>query len=299
VCEEALERNRHLDRLAARSAWRKHHRFLGSRVEQHALQIKQHAQDRAVRLAEQARGAAHAPDSTRERLSVAKPDIVRFVDKLGEQVVTCILDDFWMRLQDSDSHVASKPLGIFIWDLLLACELADPTTHDETFDVPDKTLHAVHLICDRFRIVDKEACMDQIEMARGLCHGPHKVTTGDQQDLSKSNVLAFFCRVYDENYGADNSANMERGMAQWKELPIYAQSVKAVFSIMVSSTVVEALFNKYSFAKNRFCSSMLDKTAASILSTQELEDLIGNVKKPLVAFFELRSVALADELNWT
>jgi hypothetical protein len=61
---------------------------------------------------------------------------------------------------------------------------------------------------------------------------------------------------------------------------------------------VEALFDKYSFAKNRFRSPMLDGTPASILSTHELEDLIGNVKKPLVAFFELRSVALTDKLNW-
>jgi hypothetical protein len=136
-------------------------------------------------------------------------------------------------------------------------------------------------------------------MARGLCHGPHKVITGDQQELSKSNLLAFFCRVYGENYGADNGANTEHGMAQWKELPIYAQFVKALFSIMISSAVVEALFNKYSYAKNRFRSSMLDGTAASILSTQELEDLIGNVKKSFVAFFELRSVALTDKLNWT
>jgi hypothetical protein len=68
---------------------------------------------------------------------------------------------------------------------------------------------------------------------------------------------------------------------------------------MISTAVVEALFNQCSFAKNRFRSSMLHETAASILSTQELEDLIGNVKKPFVAFFELRSVALTDKLNWT
>ena len=85
--------------------------------------------------------------------------------------------------------------------------------------------------------------------------------------------------MYGENYGADNGANTEHGMAQWKELPIYAQFVKAVFSIMISSAVVEALFNKYSYAKNRFRSSMLDGTAASILSTQELEDLINRLLK--------------------
>ena len=69
-------------------------------------------------------------------------------------------------------------------------------------------------------------------------------------------------------------------MAQWKELPIYAQFVKAVFSIMISSAVVEALFNKYSYAKNRFRSSMLDGTAASILSTQELKDCVGKRTRP-------------------
>ena len=64
MCEEALERSRHLDRLAARSAWRKQHKLLGNRIEQRALHIKQRAQNRAARLAEQARGAAHAPHST-------------------------------------------------------------------------------------------------------------------------------------------------------------------------------------------------------------------------------------------
>jgi hypothetical protein len=59
------------------------------------------------------------------------------------------------------------------------------------------------------------------------------------------------------------------GMAQWKELPIYAQFVKAVFSIMISSAVAEALFNKYSFTKNRFRSSMLDRTVASSVLSQE------------------------------
>jgi hypothetical protein len=78
-----------------------------------------------------------------------------------------------------------------------------------------------------------------------------------------------------------------------------AARAAAVFSIMIFSAVVEALFNKYSFAKNWFHSSTLDGTATSILSTQELEDLIGNVKKPFFALFELWSAVLTDKLNWT
>jgi hypothetical protein len=41
---------------------------------------------------------------------------------------------------------------------------------------------------------------------------------------------------------------------------------------MISSAVVEALFDKYSYAKTRFRSSMEDEIATSILSTQELKD---------------------------
>ena len=37
---------------------------------------------------------------------------------------------------------------------------------------------------------DVESCQDQIEKTRGLCHGPHKVTNGDQHDVSKSNKFA-------------------------------------------------------------------------------------------------------------
>ena len=59
------------------------------------------------------------------------------------------------------------------------------------------------------------------------------------------------------------------------------------------------MFLFISFAKNRFRSPMLDGTDASILSTQELEDLIGNIKEPFVAFFELQLVALIDKLNLT
>jgi hypothetical protein len=67
---------------------------------------------------------------------------------------------------------------------------------------------------------------------------------------------------------------------------------------MIYSAVVEAMFNKYTYAKNRFRSPMLDGTATSILSTRELQNLIGNIKKPLLVFFELQSVALTDNLNW-
>ena len=44
-------------------------------------------------------------------------------------------------------------------------------------------------------------------------------------------------------YAAEHGA---RNGPIWKELPVYAQFVKAVISIMISSAIVEALFNKYS-----------------------------------------------------
>ena len=43
---------------------------------------------------------------------------------------------------------------------------------------------------------------------------------------------------------------------------------------------------------------MKDNTAAAILSTHELGDLIGNVEKPFSSTFSLRGAALSDRIDW-
>ena len=71
-----------------------------------------------------------------------------------------------------------------------------------------------------------------------------------------------------------------------------------IAGIMISSAVVESLFSKYGYTRSKARSSMTDNTAAAILSTHELDDLIGNVEKPFSSTFSLRGAALSDRIDW-
>ena len=71
-----------------------------------------------------------------------------------------------------------------------------------------------------------------------------------------------------------------------------------IAGIMTSSAVVESLFSKYGYTRSKARSSMKDNTAAAILSTHELDDLIGNVEKPFSSTFSLRGAALSDRIDW-
>ena len=71
-----------------------------------------------------------------------------------------------------------------------------------------------------------------------------------------------------------------------------------IAGIMTSSAGVESLFSKYGYTRSKARSSMKDNTAAAILSTHELDDLIGNVEKPFSSTFSLRGAALSDRIDW-
>ena len=115
--------------------------------------------------------------------------------------------------------------------------------------------------------------------------------------LAQKNLLAFFAKVYGENHG-NEMTNATCGMPQFKALPVFAQFAKAVFSCLISSAVVEALFNKYGNARSKSRSLLDDDTVAAILMTQELEDIVGNVDEPFTALLKLRDEALTDETDW-
>ena len=83
-----------------------------------------------------------------------------------------------------------------------------------------------------------------------------------------------------------------------KRLPLFAAYAKAVFCIMVSSAIVESLFSKYGYTRSKARSSMIDGTAASILLTHELDDIVKSVREPFSQIFALRAHALTDRLNW-
>ena len=67
-------------------------------------------------------------------------------------------------------------------------------------------------------------------------------------------------------------------------------------STMASSAIIEGFFNRYGFARSKVRSAMLDGTAAGILLTHELEDIVGDVHEAFTNVFKLRDVALTDRL---
>ena len=93
--------------------------------------------------------------------------------------------------------------------------------------------------------------------------------------------------------------NFYWGMARLQVVQCaHSQKRKLSAGIMISSAVVESLFSKYGYTRSKARSSMKDNTAAAILSTHELDDLIGNVEKPFSSTFSLRGAALSDRIDW-
>ena len=171
-----------------------------------------------------------------------KVALVKAVDELAEQTVEDLLHEFWRRLKDGGTH-HSNPDQVAFWDMLLAFELADPLSNGAEFDVSDRAWLAVGMICERFAIGSLADVQTEIMAARDLAFVGDWLTAEDQR-LAKVNLLAFFCEVYGASYGATDGSNAAHGRAEWKKLPLFALFAKAVFVIMVSSAVVEALFSR-------------------------------------------------------
>ena len=118
-----------------------------------------------------------------------------------------------------------------------------PLSNGAEFDVSDRAWLAVGMICERFAIGSLADVQTEIMAARDLAFVGDWLTAEDQR-LAKVNLLAFFCEVYGASYGATDGSNAAHGRAEWKKLPLFALFAKAVFVIMVSSAVVEALFSR-------------------------------------------------------
>ena len=215
-------------------------------------------------------------------------------------MVGTFLRDLWMRLKACSAH-ASNPDRISMWDLLLACELADPIANGSGWMPEDRTWLAVKMVCKRFDIASTEAEFQRVKVeilaARDLCTSDS--FTANLHTLASQNLLAFCCEVYGEHYGSTDGSNTDSGIPAWKRLPLFAAYAKAVFCIMVSSAIVEPLFSEYGYTRSKARSSMTDGTAASILLTHELDDIVKSVREPFSQIFALRAHALTDRLNWS
>ena len=123
--------------------------------------------------------------------------------------------------------------------LLHAMELADPTT---TREITQATWRAVKEIAKRYDIVFEQLKAEIIAARKiGI-----ELRAQGKDAACKGNLLRFFCDVYgcdwdgsSTPYGEDTTA-----YGKFRRLPTFAVYAKAVFSIPVSSAIVESLFSR-------------------------------------------------------
>jgi len=185
-------------------------------------------------------------------------------------------------------------------DLLLACQLADPTT---TREIDVKTWEAVGAICERYGL-DYDAVRADILEARKICRGEY----GDKLDaadtlMCKANLLNFYAELFglEWNPGVDGpSGPGATARERLRRLGNLAMFAKAVFSVPIASAVVESLFSRYAYLKNKHRSSLDDDTVKNILLVQQLRELIGDPSEgfDVEDMFTIKSDAFADRLDY-
>jgi hypothetical protein len=96
----------------------------------------------------------------------ANVELVQAMDSTMKENAEALLDDFSYRLKDAGTGVdagakADNPMKVSLWDLLLALELADPTSDRYVswqnrryagMHVPQQTWNAVKFLCQRFEV---------------------------------------------------------------------------------------------------------------------------------------------------
>jgi hypothetical protein len=109
------------------------------------------------------------------------------------------------------------------------------------------------------------------------------------------------------------------------KLPLFGLFVKAVFTLPISSAIVEMLFSRsahaapptrgavvtmflsrgvgrwggsYAFVRGKSRSAMMDGTTASILLTSELENLLADIRAGWKSSSKLRNFSTGHVLGW-
>jgi len=151
-------------------------------------------------------------------------DLVKACDKEAKDVASGLIDALKTRLEDGG------PGKISLMQLLHAMELADPTT---TLKITPATWGAVKEIAVRYDI-EFEQLRAEILAARKI---GIELSAKGTDAACKGNLLRFFCDVYGCGEGTTAEGKLGR-------LPTFAVYAKAVFSIPVSSAIVESLFSR-------------------------------------------------------
>jgi hypothetical protein len=160
-------------------------------------------------------------------------DLVKACDKKAEDVASGLIDALKTRLEDGG------PGEMSLMQLLHALELADPTT---TREITQATWRAVKEIAIRYDIVF-EQLRAEILAAREI---GIELRAQGKEAACKGNLLRFFCDAYGCDWDGSSKPSGEGTTAEGKlrRLPTFAVFAKAVFSIPVSSAIVESLFSR-------------------------------------------------------
>jgi hypothetical protein len=160
-------------------------------------------------------------------------DFVKACDKKAEDVASGLIDALKTRLEDGG------PGEMSLMQLLHAMELADPTT---TREIMQATWRAVKELAKKYDIVF-EHLKAGIFAARKI---GIELRAQGKDAACKGNLLRFFCDVYGCDGDGSSTPCGEGTTAEGKlgRLPTFAVYAKAVFSIPVSSAIVESLYSR-------------------------------------------------------
>ena len=160
-------------------------------------------------------------------------DLVKACDKKAKDVASGLIAALKTRLEDGG------PGEMSLMQLLHAMELADPTT---TREITQATWRAVKVITERYDMVF-EHLKAAILAARNI---GIELRAQGKAAACKGNLLRFLCDVYGCDWDGSSTPYGEGTTAEGKlrRLPIFAVFAKAVFSIPVSSAIVEPLFSR-------------------------------------------------------
>ena len=153
-----------------------------------------------------------------------------------------------------------------------------------------------------------------------------------KQFLCQQNLLDLMKMLYGEHWDPNREPCFSPGLKgdspadpNFLKLPLFGLFVKAVFTLPISSAIVEMLFSRsahaapptrgavvtmllsmgvgrwggsYAFVRGKSRSAMKDGTAASILLTSELENLLADIRAGWESSFKLRNFSTGHVLGW-
>ena len=174
--------------------------------------------------------------------------------------------------------------------------------------------------------ISTDGLKDEIYEARRLAG--LKNFNAHKQYLCQQNLLELMKMLYGEHWDPNREPAFSPDLKgespadpNFLKLPLFGLFVKAVFTLPISSAIVEMLFSRsahaapptrgaavtlllsvgwgsYAYVRSKSRSAMKDGTAASILLTSELEKLLADPRAGWESSFKLRNFSTGHVLGW-